>query len=594
MHVELLTTLVAIGALSLACQWLSWLIRLPAILLLILCGLTIGPFTGWLQPEAVFGNLLFPIISLSVAIILFEGSLTLNFKEIKGSGAVVRNLVSLGLVITIIISTLLAHQLLHFRWELAALFGAISAVTGPTVIMPMLRAISPTRRIANILRWEGVMIDPIGAVVAVVIFSFIAASIGNAPIQQEVLTFFSTIISGSLLGLGFGYALALAMSRQWLPEYLYNVATLIFVFVVFGLAHQVSDGAGLLAVTVMGILLANIEGINIESILNFKESLSILLISGLFILLAARIQFVHLREVGWAMVTILLALQFIVRPLSVFLCTIKSGLNWREKILLAWIAPRGIVAAAVAAIFALRLHSIGIQGAQLLILTTYLVIIGTVVFQSLTAKWVAKLLGVSQPDAKGFLIIGANPVARKIANILKQQEIRVLLTDTNWYNVSLARMEGLECYYGNPLSEHAERHLDLIGIGHLLALTPQRDRNSLSCIHFKADFGNHNVYLLSSAAKSEKHEAAMHQKQHILFGETINYSKLANLISQGAKIRSTLLTENFNFENYKKEHSNSTVLFAIGPKGRLHIISAAKTPPMDAQWTLISLVAKQN
>ena len=468
---NILFSLAAIGVLGIGCQWLSWWARLPAILFLLIIGIIAGPVFGFINPDKLFGELLFPIISLSVAVILFEGSLTLKFEEIRGLGHTVRNLITIGAIITWFVIAISAHYLLNFSFELAFLFGAVVIVTGPTVIIPMLRAVRPNAKITNVLRWEGIVIDPLGALLAVLVFDFIISGQQNYAVSSAVLTFSKIIFFGSLIGFVCGWVLGELLRKHLIPQYLRNVITLIVVFAVFVLSDIIEHESGLLAVTIMGMTMANMKDMDIDDILDFKESLSLLLISGLFIILAARIEFYQLIEIGWPALGVLAIAMLVARPLSVFVSSIGSDLTLSEKLIISWIGPRGIVAAAVSALFAIKLEKEGFPDAGLLVPLTFLIIIGTVVIQSATSKYLAAFLKVREPPPTGVLIIGAGNVARAIGKALQQHGFKVVLTDSTWENTSLARMEGLDTYYGNPISEHADRNLNLLGLGKVLAMS---------------------------------------------------------------------------------------------------------------------------
>ncbi|MCH9643548.1 MAG: sodium:proton antiporter [Gammaproteobacteria bacterium] len=589
-------TLTGIALLTLVCQWFAWWVKLPAILFLLICGIIIGPELGWLNPHEIFGHLLTPIIQLSVAIILFEGSLTLNFESTGNILKIVRRLVTIGTLITTVVTAFFAHWLFHLPFVIAVLFGAIVSVTGPTVIVPILRTVRPSLRVANILRWEGIIIDPIGAIFAVLILTFITATQTSIDATHIILHFGEMIVVAAVLGIVTGYWLGVALRNHWIPEFLHNVATLSLVILVFTISNRVDEGSGLVAVTLMGVLLSNMKNVHIEDILGFKESLSILLISGLFIILAAQVNLTELHNVLWTALILVAAIQFIVRPLNVFTCTIGSDLNWRERFLIAWIAPRGIVAAAIAALFAIHLKQLAIGSYQLLTILTFMVIIGTVIFQSLTSRFVAQILKVSEPEPRGFLIIGANPVARTIAKALLNQKFRVLLAAAHWESVSTARMEGLNTYYGNPISDHADRNLDLIGIGRMLGLTPQSDMNTLAAMRYRREFGNNNIFTLQTQehetkAPTNKHQIATRHRGKILFGKNITYARLASWIAQGAKISATTLTENFDFKSFQVTRGNNAIpLFAISPRDNLHLFTEDKIPKLGDGWTLVSLI----
>ena len=595
---QILLAIGGIGVAALGCQWLAWRLKLPAILFLLLSGILAGPLLGWLDPQELFGPLLMPMVSLAVALILFEGSLTLRLSEWHEIGRVVRRLVTIGALSTWAVISVATHWLLGFDWMLALLFGTLTLVTGPTVIVPMLRVLRPRASIANILRWEGIVIDPIGALLAVVVYSFIIASASGDGLSHSLLTFGGVILCGSLFGIGGGWALGSVMRHQWLPEYLHNLATLATVLGIFIAANQVMHESGLLAVTVMGMWLANMKGVDVRQILHFKENLSVLLISGLFILLAARLDLQALMALGPLVLILLLVIQFIARPLNVMLSTAGSSLNWRERALLCWIAPRGIVAAAVSAIFAIRLDQAGHEGALLLVPLTFAVIIGTVVLQSATARPLARLLKVAEPAPSGFLIVGANTPARTIGKALQQLGSRVLLTDSNWENIRAARMDGLPTYFGNPASQHADAHLDLVGLGHLLALSPAGELNAVAAMRFRHDFGHQRLFTLTSGLenrRTDKHRASLEHRGHLLGNETLTYNRLASLLNQGAELYSTHLTTGFTWDDYQALHGErATLLFARDSSGWVHVVTPESALQPAAGWTLLALIEKDS
>ncbi|WP_336354949.1 sodium:proton antiporter [Pseudomonas granadensis] len=591
---QILLAFGGIGAAALGCQWLAWRLKLPAILFLLLTGILVGPVLGWLDPQEMFGPLLMPLVSLAVALILFEGSLTLHLSEWKEIGSVVHRLVTVGAISTWIVIAVATHVLLGFDWMLAILFGSLTLVTGPTVIVPMLRVVRPKASIANILRWEGIVIDPIGALLAVVVYSFIIASAEGQGLKQSLFTFGGVIVCGAAFGIVGGWVLGTVIRRQWLPEYLHNLASLAAVLGIFIAANAVMHESGLLAVTLMGMWLANMKGVDVRHILHFKENLSVLLISGLFILLAARLDLNALIGLGPLVLILLLVIQLVARPLNVLLSTAGSSLSWRERALLCWIAPRGIVAAAVSAIFAIRLDAAGHEGALLLVPLTFAVIIGTVVLQSATARPLARLLNVAEPAPSGFLIVGANGPARELGKSLQQLGSRVLLTDSSWENIRAARMEGLPTYFGNPASQHADAHLDLVGLGHLLALSPSGELNTLAAMRFRHDFGHQRLFGLASgheSRRSDKHRASLEHRGNQLGSEALTYSKLAGQMGQGAELYSTTLTDGFGWEDYRALHRNrATLLFMRDDSGWVHVVTPETTLKPGAGWTLLALI----
>ncbi|AKO51461.1 sodium:proton exchanger [Marinobacter psychrophilus] len=593
MPVSTVWLLASIGVLSLFCQWLAWRVRMPAILFLLAGGIVSGPVLGYLNPEDVFGDLLFPMVSLAVAIILFEGSLTLRFAEIRGHGKMVRNLLPIGAIVTGTIGTLSTHYILGISWEIALLFGAISIVTGPTVIAPLLRSVRPSSKLANILQWEGIIIDPIGALLAVLVFEGIVSWGQGNVFGHSLYIFAKTIAVGTFLGAAAGYLNGQVLRKHWIPQYLHNAGTLTFMLGVYALSNELAHESGLLTVTIMGIWMANMKQVPVDSILEFKESLSVLLISALFIILAARIEFSAIADLGWGLAWVLAILMLVARPLSIFLSAIGTNLNWREKLFLSWIAPRGIVAAAVSALFAFQLQKVGYDGAGAIVPLVFMLIIATVTIQSLTARPLANLLNVAEPSEFGFLILGANPVARMIGLTLKKHEVPVVLADTNWENVRQARMENLQVYFGNPVSEHASNQLDLTGVGNLLVISPYKHMNSLATYHFLDWFGDNSVYSLAEGDQDQKarHQTAEKIQQTRGLFNGVSYAKLASLASQGYSVKTTELSDEFSYQNFlDKYQSQALVLFMFDGKGRITPVKSMDKIKPGENSTLISLV----
>ncbi|WP_299810297.1 sodium:proton antiporter [uncultured Shewanella sp.] len=588
---EQITAMLALlGVLSLFCQWIGWKLRLPAILPLLLCGLLLGPGLGFLQPDVIFGDLLFPIISLGVAIILFEGALTLNFKEIKEHGVMVTRLVTLGTVITWACIAMGTFYLLDFKWSMALLFGALVVVTGPTVIVPMLRSVRPKTELASILRWEGIVIDPIGALLAVLVFEYIAVA---ADPTTHVLHALSAMLA---IGLGFGavsgYLVGLILRNNLLPHYLRNTAVLTLMLAVFVGSNLLQEEAGLLSVTVMGIWLANMKGVDIADILEFKETLTVLLISALFILLAARLNADALLNLGWEGLALLAVVMLIARPLSIWCCGVGTSLSKGDKWFLSWVAPRGIVAAAVSSLFAIKLEAIGIEGAELIVPLVFLIIIGTVVIQSLTAGRWAKMLGVTADSSQGLLIFGASKFPRALAKTLQAKGVTVLLADNNWDNVRLARMDNVPVYFGNPASEHAENHMNMAGIGRVLVMSPYRQLNPLVTFYFQDVFGNKKVFGLNNGeTASARHQLSESYLERLsLFGDGVSYSKLASLMAKGATIKSTRLTESFNYAMFMEQYAEAAIPLIYLQEGKVRLISGEGELEIPIGVELISLI----
>ncbi|MCS3461058.1 sodium:proton antiporter [Aeromonas sp. BIGb0445] len=567
-------SLAGIALISLLAQWLAWALRVPAILFLLLTGLVLGPVTGVLNPDLLLGELLFPLVSLSVAIILFEGALTLHLAELKGIGKVVRNLCSIGMLTSFAVIGAASYFLLGLDWRVAMVLGAVLVVTGPTVVAPMLNVIRPVKEVDKILRWEGIVIDPIGALFAVLIFE--AVLLGS---QQEMVThtlwaLAKTVGIGSFIGVAAGWITTLIIRKDWLPVTLHKFGVLALVLATFTLSDWLSHESGLLAVTVFGIWLANQDGLDLEEVLAFKEDLAVILISTLFILLAARLDLGQLWQLGPMVLVLLCVVQFVARPLCILVSTHDSTLPWRARALLSWIAPRGIVAAAVSASFAISLSEAGIPDAGKLVPLVFAVIISTVVLQSLTSAPLAGLLGMRQPTPNTWLLIGANSVARAIGKALADQGVPVYLSDPAWENCKLARMSNLPCYFGNPQSEHAELHLPLTSISTVLALSPSRHNNALGVLHFSHQFGEETIYSLRSSDQHGKanRESATFRARQVLFGSDINFARLSGMLARGGQIKATRLSETFDWSAYQTANPGAVPMFILDAKQHPRVV----------------------
>ncbi|BCE00320.1 cation:proton antiporter [Marinicellulosiphila megalodicopiae] len=584
--------LVGVGLLSITCQFLAFKINIPAILPLLVTGIVLGPVAGVLDPDLLFGDLLFPIVSLAVAIILFEGALTLKVDDIAGHGKMVRNLCTVGAGITWAVVTPVAHFALDMSWQMSFLIGAIVTVTGPTVIVPMLRSVRPNANIANILRWEGIVIDPVGALLAVLVFEFMIST--QDAWTHTLITFGLVLSIGFGVGAAMGYGVGVMLRKNWMPHYLRNVAVLTLMLGAFAGSNLLAHESGLLTITVMGMWLANMKNVDVDDILEFKETLSVLLISALFIILAARLDFSAISQLGFGAVFVVLSIMFIARPVSVFVSSIGTDLKIKELALLSWIAPRGIVAAAVSALFAIKLESIGYAQSELLVPMVFLVIITTVVFQSLTSIYVAKLLNVQAPKPNGYLIFGGNKFSRLLALELIENDIAVRIADTNWDAIKEARMESIPTYYGNPISEHARRTLDLTRLGKVLVLSPYRQLNPLVTYHFEHEMGKGSVLGLSASEQDNRSShkfSDSYSKKLGLFAQGASYSRLASLVAKGAEIKTTKLSEAFTHEQYKQTYGvRAMPLCAIDPSGNVYMYAIDQDFKLKNDWKIISLV----
>jgi NhaP-type Na+/H+ or K+/H+ antiporter len=589
----LLLAIASIITLGIAAEWIAWRIGLPSILVLLLFGLVAGPFTGLLDPDAVFGALLFPVVSVSVAIILFEGGTSLRLQELRQVGRVVISLVTLGAVVTWALATAAAHYVLGVEFEMALLLGAILVVTGPTVIVPLLRQMRPSVQIGNALKWEGILIDPIGAVLAVLVLEVLLAGGFELAWTVGALGLLRTVIVGlALAAVGAGLMISL-LARRWVPEFLQSPLSLTLVVAAFAASNTLEPESGLLTVTLMGVVMANQRSVNVRHIIEFKENLRVLLISSLFIILAARLDMADLRAVGWPQIAFVGALILVVRPVSVGLATLGSDFSWRERLVLGWVAPRGIVAAAVSSLFALELTQHGYAEAGQIASVTFLVIIVTVLVYGFTAAPLARLLGVALPDPQGVLFVGAHPWAREIARELVNQGFQVCLADTNRHNISQSRLAGLPNYYGSSLTEGALDHIDLSGIGSLLALTANDEVNSLTGLNFSEVLGSDSVYQLPPedlAAATDATLLGRHLRGHFLFRSDADYWRLTARFDSGAGIKTTGLTDLFGYADFLERYPDAIPLFIVDG-GKLTVVTVDGSQVPQAGQTIVAIVS---
>jgi len=590
----IMVTVAGVIALGIMAQWIAWRLRIPSILLLLIFGFIAGPITGLFKPDELLGDLLFPLVSLSVALILFEGGLSLRISDLQAIGHVVRNLVTIGVAVAWALSASAAIFILNFEFPIALLFGAILVVTGPTVIMPLLRHIRAVGRISAIVKWEGIVNDPIGAVLAVLVFEAIVASGVQESTTTVMISLAKTVIVAAVFGGLVAWGLVQLLKRYWIPDYLQASVILMAVIVAFTVSNVAQKESGLFTVTIMGIILANQKAISVKHIVEFKENLGILLLSSLFIILAARLKPADLSHLGWSSLLFLAVLILIIRPASVLLSTLKSGLAWREKLFLIWMAPRGIVAAAVTAIFAFGLaEEAGYHQAELMVPEMFLIIVGTVTIYGLSAAPLGRWLGIAQPNPQGVLMAGAHRWARAIASALKAEGFEVLLVDTNRENLTQARFEGLPAFYASILSEYILDEIEVGGLGKLFALTSNDEVNSLASLHFIEVFGREKVYQLApkESSSSRKETVSMPLRGRLLFTPEMTYRELTRRFETGSVVRTTKLTDQFDYKAFLTLHGAKIVpLLLIDETGNLRVFTVDQELFPRPGETLISLV----
>lgn len=581
-------------------QWLAWRFRFPSILALLSFGFVAGQFFD--QTSIVRSDVLFAIVSLSVAVIMLEGGLTLKFGELKEAGKPLLRLVTIGAAVTWGLSAAAMHWLAGFSLQVSLLVGAILVVTGPTVIGPLLRNIRPKRNLDSILKWEGIVIDPIGAILAVLVFGALFGHGHGHGHGQDSSDWLETIVNlglTCLIGLGFGgaagYLLSLVLQKHWVPDFLQSVVILAVAVALFTVSNLLQHESGLLTVTVLGIGLANQGRAPVRHIVEFKEKMRVILISSLFILLGGRIGWEEITSVWKESLFLLLALIVVIRPASVFLSMAGTGLTTAEKIFLSLLAPRGIVAAAVSAIFALALEAKGdpwSEEAARIVPVVFSVIFGTVTFYGLVAPPLARRLKLATPNPQGLLIAGVNGWSIKVGAALQEAGFRILMMDSNYNATGKARMAGLPAENVNVISDYATEEVDLSGIGRLLAVTPNDEVNSLACIGFGHALGRSNVFQLepADAGLSERRSSSFELSGRHLFREGITGATLRDLDDRGAEVKLTQITEEFTMEDYLDRIGEEAVqMFVIRKSGSLSVVTQESLVPEDGD-TIVSLV----
>ena len=555
--------LASIIILGIIAQWVAWKFKIPAILPLILTGLFVGPFSmlfssdgnKWIEPlydgeNGLFpGESLFNFVSLSIALILFEGGMTLKKDEIKSVGPVIYKLITLGAFITLATGGVAAHYIIGLNWPLSFLFSSLIVVTGPTVITPILRNLPLKKDISTVLKWEGILIDPIGALIAVLVFEFISVGgeHGSQYTKETLVEFGKIIVIGFSIGFTSAYSFAMALKHRWIPHYLLNVVALALVLGVFVLSDLFANESGLLAVVIMGMVLGNMKLTALKDVLYFKETISILLISILFILLSANIDLSDLILIyNWNSLLLFGVVVLLIRPLAVFSSSRKSSLTQREKVFISWVGPRGIVAAGIASLFGLKLTMQGVDNANYITPLVFMIVLGTVLLNATTARMMAGLTGVLLKKSEGILIVGASKPSRLIAKYLIDNQRRVVLIDSNRTYISKAKEEGIEAIECDIYEDEIFENIELNDIGYLLALTGSQEINEYALTKLKNEFGEEGAFRLIS---SEEMRDPTNNPELGLFSQTDDYINISEVVRDYPRINEVTIKSQ---EHYKK------------------------------------------
>ena len=636
--------LICVPVLGISAQWLAWRLRLPSILLLLGFGILLGQAItpsdvienlpriedslsrGHISPEqqgeglipavhqdgspyvseppthlrvdAIDVNaLLLPLVSFCVAIILFEGGLTLRFSELKEAGSATIRLCTIGAGVTWILSSIAVFYIAGFEnWELSALTGAFMVVTGPTVVIPLLRHIHPSKKMGSIAKWEGIIIDPIGAVLAVLVFEFIRNYEQGDSFLGVVMALLVTVVTGLVIAYCSSKLLLLFTRKYWIPDYLHGVVFLAVALGTFGVSNLIQHESGLLTVTVLGILLVNQKEVSIHHIIEFKEHLGVFLISSLFIVLGSNFDLAQIPEVGWQGLGFLVVMIIFVRPASVFLSTIKSDLSFKEKIFLSFLAPRGIVAAAVASVFALELGHVGGMDQAIvdkIVPLTFILIVGTVAVYGLGAAPLARLLGLSETNPQGILFAGADQWVRDLAVALQQTGHNVLMLDTSFNNWSQCRMVGIPAECASVLSDYVQEELDLSGIGRVMAVTPNDEVNALTMQEFSSIFGRQNIYRMPpwDYKKGRRSSEGGHAAGRWICHPRVTHNLMRQQVRDGGTFKVTRISDEFTYEQFiERNGMNCILFFTVDTNDNLNINTTENPLKVKAGDTIVAFV----
>ncbi|MFA9400964.1 MAG: cation:proton antiporter [Acidobacteriota bacterium] len=581
--------------LAAAAPLIAQVLRAPSILLLLALGFGAGAI-GALDPNALFGEeVVSAIVSISVGIILFASGLDLKFGELKGAVArVPRRLVTLGILVTWAVGTIASMLLFDLSWKVALVLGAVLVVSGPTVVGPLLDFIRPSKTVSRVLKWEGSLADPIGATLGVIVYQAVIA--GQTTAGKEILEFLLNIGVGVGLGL-VGAALVVAWGRWFKPNQGQAVTGILMIVVVVVVAADLlRDDSGLLTGLVMGAVLVNrapggieARGLRLESAKLVRawrsriSTVSTLLIGILFIILSARVTPDEIADLGWVSLAFIVVLVIVGRPLAVALSALGSTLKTNERAFIAWMAPRGIVAAATSSTFALGLSQANVDGAEKLIPITFVVIVATALIYGLSGGPVAKALGVSSTGPGGVLIVGHSRVARAIAHALQDRGLTAVMWIANDERTKAAQAEGLTVYSGDPSDAASpEPPPELDDVENVMVATDDDGLNAMVAADLSENFGRDHVYQL---ATGEGDETGFYLRAKVLFDESATHQELAARLEQGTRIESVKVGPKGEAEIDEE----MIAMFVLGAEEELRIMVAGDEPELVPDSELIGL-----
>lgn len=579
-----------VGVCGVGAQWLAWRLRLPAIVLMLIAGIVVGPVTGLIDPARDFGALTGPLISLAVAVILFEGGLSLDLHRLGDAKAGVRRLVLIGAPLGWLLSTLVLAWGAGLSWQSASVFGGIMIVTGPTVIAPLLRQARLARRPAQLLQWEAIVNDPIGALAAVLAFQVVLVAHSGLALNEAIWDLAFGIGFALVLGLVAGFGVAQAFWRAMVPEFMKVPVLFVVLLAIFALADTVLHESGLLAVTVMGLVIGNADLPSYQELRRFKEHATILLVSGVFILLAASLDFRQMAALDWRAVVFVLAVVLVARPLTVLVALTGTDLSRAERLLIAFTGPRGVVLVAVAGLFGQRLAEIGVADGALIGPLAFVLVLVTVVVHGFTLAPFARALGLAGAELPGVLIVGGSRFSTGLAEALVKAGVPVLLTDPNHAHLIRPRSLGLPTYYGDILGEAAEDSVELLNFTTILAVSDNDAYNTLVATDLGSELGREAVWQVTRPKDDLPRHALPTQLGGRPFGEGRTLDAFETMLSEGWTFRVTRLTAEFTQADWRAKRPAAVALARVSEKGELRFVKSTDDMKVGANGRIISLL----
>ena len=541
------------------CQYLSWRLRLPNIILLTSAGLLLGPVSSLVNPQHLFGENLEVLIELVVVVLLFEGGLNLKFDELKGVSSGVNRLISFGLILNGTITSLAAHYIGKLSWPVSLIIGSILVVTGPTVIIPILRHVNLGEKLSKYLKWEAIVNDPLGILLTTCIYQYLAFQADG----QHVLILFSiakAILISAVITFSAGYGLKYLFDKTQFPDFLKVPTVLSTTLLVFIVAKNFQDGAGLLAVTSLGVFYANKDMLVIKNLKKFNESISVFSVSLIFILMASSIDLKLLTSLKPSHLLFIVSVLFVTRMLAIVIATFKSDMKVKESVLVGFFGPRGIVAASIAGIIGVRLEMVGIPDSEYILPIVFAVICSTVLVHSSLLGLVAKLLDFNTEKGKGLVILGSSLWSLDLAKILQKHDVKVLISDSNWDRLKHARYLGLNCHYGEIVQAVQEGEINLGAYSNLLACTDNNSYNIYACNFLAEDFGLNNVHQIPI---ENGHNHAHNNKQESQNKDKMLISSFTEKSYYGWGFKATPITKEFKLEDFKQNPDNHDAVFVM-------------------------------